>query len=403
MFKKIVSQIPFSSSLIRDLGKYAQRVKREQKLYAVATILTAIVIIIQIFFILSPTETANSSNSSDLIRGGISSPSQLPQLCNANDHGFKDILLAANIACSDLENLHYSVVHTRSGTKYTDWLVWSRASRFGDDYKEKTITIAKNQIFIRPIYDFENKHTGVVPGAKFKAFSGRNSKGEPFAILANSGNILTNSYPANSTQVSCVNFNNRCANIEKQIKVVDSTTMNEVASESLLKPGHKLEYSLTVKNNEATPISVPVSVNLADALEYSTIHDEGGSKFNNAKHTLDWGEIMLRPQEQHTYTYVLNISHQNGTISPMPQGKSDPTSYDCRITSHFGNTVSINLDCPKRKLIEHIISELPKTQAHTNVIITTVIFVATLLLYCRARLLGKELKIVRKDMNSGAI
>ncbi|QWQ31550.1 hypothetical protein KOY49_00760 [Candidatus Minimicrobia vallesae] len=78
MFKKIISRLPYSPSMIHSLGFYAKRLRKEEATRKIGLILTALaLIVVQSFTVFSPPESANAADSSDLIYGGISSGSAL--------------------------------------------------------------------------------------------------------------------------------------------------------------------------------------------------------------------------------------------------------------------------------------------------------------------------------------
>lgn len=67
MFKKIISRLPYSPSMIHSLGFYAKRLRKEETTRKIGLILTALALIVQSFTVFSPPESANAADSSDLI------------------------------------------------------------------------------------------------------------------------------------------------------------------------------------------------------------------------------------------------------------------------------------------------------------------------------------------------
>lgn len=61
MFKKLVSNLPFSPALIRQFGFYAMRLKKEQFLRKLSLIFTIFAIILQSLIIISPPQSANAT------------------------------------------------------------------------------------------------------------------------------------------------------------------------------------------------------------------------------------------------------------------------------------------------------------------------------------------------------
>ena len=61
MFKKIVSHLAFSPSLIQELGFYAKRLHKEEITHKTDLILTALALIVQSFAVFQPPEYANAA------------------------------------------------------------------------------------------------------------------------------------------------------------------------------------------------------------------------------------------------------------------------------------------------------------------------------------------------------
>ncbi len=86
MFKKIISRLSYSPSMIHSLGFYAKRLRKEETARKIGTL----ALIVQ-SFCFSPPESANAADSSDLIYGGISSGQQLMAHYDANTNNIRDL------------------------------------------------------------------------------------------------------------------------------------------------------------------------------------------------------------------------------------------------------------------------------------------------------------------------
>ena len=87
----------------------------------------------------------------------------------------------------------------------------------------------------------------------------------------------------------------------------------------------------------------------------------------------------------------------------MAQGTSDPTSYDCRMVNTFGNSVEIKVNCPTPKVIEQTVTELPRTGPTENMIFAGILVSVVTFLYLRTRQLGKEVRLIRREVTAGTI
>lgn len=70
MFRKIVSNLPFSPSLINQLGFYSKRLKREQFTRKIGLVFTALAIITQTMTFVSPSKASMAASMNDIIYSG---------------------------------------------------------------------------------------------------------------------------------------------------------------------------------------------------------------------------------------------------------------------------------------------------------------------------------------------
>jgi LPXTG-motif cell wall-anchored protein len=69
----------------------------------------------------------------------------------------------------------------------------------------------------------------------------------------------------------------------------------------------------------------------------------------------------------------------------------------------FGNSVMINVNCPTIKVVEQTVTELPKTGAGANIAFGASLLAVVTYFYTRSRQTGKEVKLIRRDFNTGTI
>jgi len=92
MFRKIVSNLPYSPALVGQLSFYAQRLKKEQVTRQVGLVFTVLALIVQSFAIIHPPESANAAGYRDcshnsIINCGFQSVSELQQKYRQNAEG----------------------------------------------------------------------------------------------------------------------------------------------------------------------------------------------------------------------------------------------------------------------------------------------------------------------------
>ncbi len=174
---------------------------------------------------------------------------------------------------------------------------------------------------------------------------------------------------------------------------VDATTTTARASDRIL-------YTITLENSGLEAKKVTVDEKISDVLEYAKVIDNGGGSFNESTGTLTWADVEVKPGEKQSRQFMIEV---NSTISAMNTGVSDKTSYDCKMTNTFGNTVEIDVDCPAPKEVEAVITELPQTGATENMIFAGVVAAVVVYFYARSRQLKKEVRLIRRDLNAGTI
>lgn len=174
---------------------------------------------------------------------------------------------------------------------------------------------------------------------------------------------------------------------------VDATTIVGQASD-------RIAYTITTKNTGLLSAAASIKEELGDALEYSRIIDDGGGTYNEANQTLVWEKVTLKPGQSESRTFIVQLA---STIASTARGKSNLSSYDCIMNNTFGNAVSISVDCPAPKVIENVVAELPHTGATENMLFAGGVLSVVTYFYARARQVKKEVRLIRRDLNSGTL
>jgi uncharacterized repeat protein (TIGR01451 family) len=201
-----------------------------------------------------------------------------------------------------------------------------------------------------------------------------------------------------------------CRSIFDLNKVVKNTTqLIDNANNTTVKPGDRLEYHLAVKNTGTTTGTYTIEDNLSDVLEYADVVDLGGGTLTKKDaftpiervNTVTWPAIEIKPGM--TIEKIVSVQVRS-TIPSTPQGTSNPESYNCRMVNNFaGSNTSIRIDCPTPKVVEQIVSELPTTGPTENIIFGGTLFTVVTYFYLRARQTKKEVRLIRRDLNTGAL
>ena len=175
---------------------------------------------------------------------------------------------------------------------------------------------------------------------------------------------------------------------------------NVNASTVIAKENDRITYLLTVENTGLAATTTDINELLDDVSEYASIIDSGGGVLDQEAKTLSWTNIKLAPKEKQTRAFTVQVSEK---ISAMPQGLEDKDSFDCVMTNTFGNTVQIPVKCPTPKVVENIVSEMPKTGPTENLVFAGVLISIVAYFYARSRQLKTEVRLIRRDLNTGTI
>ncbi len=183
-------------------------------------------------------------------------------------------------------------------------------------------------------------------------------------------------------------------------KATNITQGNVDASTVIAQASDRIVYTISIENNGLADATMTMEETLTDVLEYASILDNGGGTYNDANKTLTWSNVTIKPQSKQSRNFVVQLA---SNISTFPRGYSNKTSYDCIMTNTFGNSVSINVNCPAPKQIEQITSELPHTGVTENLIFAGTVASIVIYFYARSRQLKTEVRLIRRDFNAGTI
>lgn len=560
MFKKIVSHLPFSPTLVGQLGFYAKRLSKEQASRRVGLILTALALVVQYFAVFVPPESANAANPRDMVQGGVWSSAQVMSVYDTNHNNIKDLFNTIGITRAELQaaSNNYQKVPVRNEPQY----MWSMLPNFSAAQGEKSYTTPTTGGGSRTYYFVPSRVWGDFGGYNwYGAYVGHSAKIGWFAIDVNCGNLVTQivpppptcppgqigTYPncsvppkkctipgkthldegdpnckeepvaactalkidkagnhyqftgtadahhgakingyvfkvyrnsklvktitsdtpiatyvektpgtykvvltvttslGEKTAESCAKEfiipepercdvnpsllkddprcqpcpgdstlwieDSKCAAEFIQLKTAENITQNVDATKIAANGGDRITYKLTVKNKGLAEAKFTFQERITDVLEYAKMFDNGGGSVvadpnkapddpSDKAKLLTWPEITLKPGETQERVYTIQLLD---TIPAMPTGRSEATSYDCRMDNTFGNTVSVNVNCPAPKVVERVVSELPQTGASENMIFAGIVASVVTFFYFRSRQLNKEVRLIRKDAIAGTL
>lgn len=428
MFKKIISSLPFSPALVGQLSFYAKRLKKEEATRKIGLIFTALALVVQSFAVFQPPEAANASSTNDLIRGGFSTKDDYLRNYDANTGNLKDLFKAVGISRSDIENTKNDTWNSISDGGYS----WGHLSRFSHDQGERSYTVPTSNgstatFYYRPLHLSDTKTYTIKNGSTYEALVGKTSGGMRFVLLKLCGNLVLKVTPPPvpcpsgtvGTYPNCKPKTAPCPG-DPALKIDDAKCKGDIvqtkaarnvsqgnvdATTVVAKANDKITYSLNVQNTGLAPIDTAIVEKIDDVSEYANIIDAGGASKSTDQGTqialLTWPKVTLKAGEKITRMFTVQV------MSPIPamgKGVSNPTSYDCRMMNTFGNNVTIAVDCPVQKeVVETVADQLPHTGPTENMIVAGAVLAVVAFFYARARQLKTEVRLIRRDFNTGTI
>ena len=195
--------------------------------------------------------------------------------------------------------------------------------------------------------------------------------------------------------------------ITKTVKNVSQLVDN--ANNTTVLPGDRLEYFLSIKNTGKTTGSYTLQDNLSDVLEYADLIDAGGGTVASVSSgapvesvgVITWPTIDIQPGQ--TIQKIINVQVKS-VIPSTPQSPGNLASYDCRMTNVVaGSETDVAVTCPTPKAVEAVVTELPHTGPTENMLFAGVVLAVVVYFYARSRQLKKEVRLIRRDLNTGTI
>lgn len=389
MFRKLVSNLPFSPALIHDVGFYAKRLRNEEATRRMTIIFTVLALTMQSLTMFSPPESANASSEQDIIPGGVSNLDDYLLRYDHNKDDIKDILNTLGITRDEIAASKPAKI-----TSTNDLHVMTRYGQFGSSEEEAALAYQRSvggaaTRYFSPIHSISQKQQS------FSGWTGNSAILGWFGIIKNNGSIATKGLP------SVVSVNGAQAlSIEKSIKAKNKTQNIDNAANSPAQALDVVIYTLTAKNTGSTAATATFSMQMSDILEYASLTDGGAGAYDSNTATLSWPQVFLQPGETQERTFAVTLL---GQIPSAPTGISNPASHDCVMNSTFGDSLRVTIDCPAIKSAEGIIGQLPPTNIFTNIVFASTLLAVAGYFYARTKLLKKEIRIIRHNINAGII
>lgn len=388
MFRKLVSNLPYSPALITEIGFYAGRLRDEDVTRRVTVLFVILALIMQSLAVFSPPESANASSEQDIIRGGVRDLNDFLARYDHNEDDVKDIYSTVGISRAEIASAHQGAIASANDT-----YILSRYGGLGASNKEISLSYQRSVGGVGIRY-FSPLSAMSVSNHPFNGWVGHSTTLGWFGIIQANGSLATHGIPTTFTPAGTT--------VMQATKKVSAQNLSQgtLSENTSAKPLDKISYTLQLSNPYSTTISSNFNVRVADVLEYATLIDTGGGSFDKESSTLSWPEIELTPGQTQTRTFVVQILSE---IPSTGKGTTNPESYDCKLMVAFGNARATRISCPPSKEFETALSYLPNIGIGGNLIFISTLLVIVLFFAIRTRQLKNELRIIRHNFNTGII
>lgn len=135
MFRKLVSNLPFSPSLINQIGYYSKRLKKEQFTRKFGLIFTVLALIVQSITLISPAKATLAASNNDILFGG-GNKSEIQRAfttgCDARNRcDIQAIFSAYGINASNLNSARYETINSSVANNY--WSIGRSPRGYGGE------------------------------------------------------------------------------------------------------------------------------------------------------------------------------------------------------------------------------------------------------------------------------
>jgi uncharacterized repeat protein (TIGR01451 family)/fimbrial isopeptide formation D2 family protein len=289
MFRKLLSNLPFNPSLINEVSFYAKRIHQEQGIRRSGLVLIALSLLVQMFAVIAPPEASFARAGNDIVPGGVTNKTNAIKLCDENTYNFRNILHRFDIDCTNMRNTTFV-----SGLKSTDegrsLLSLGRAPYNKEGERPITGILGEaSPLYLRFLWSWD---TGLY--STYPALKGTNTKGQPFWVLIDCGNVVIKDTPEAPPIVPV------SAPKKPKVEITSKTTLPGTPKEgSKVQAGDVLGYRIYFRNagdGDATNVFV----------EDSTPTDTSfvkGSQGSGAANRYDYTDSVYpgHGQEPHVY------------------------------------------------------------------------------------------------------
>ena len=278
MFRRLLSNLPFNPSLINQVSFYAKRVHQEEGVRRSGMVMMVLALLMQLFAVVTPPQQSFATPGNDVIPGGFSQKATAMEYCERNAYNFRHILNRFDIDCG---NLNASTTRTIRSTDYNRKLLSLGRVPYQKP-GERPITGILGEaspLYMRYLWGWDS---GLY--SSYKALVGTNTKGQPFMVLYNCGNVVIVDTPEIAPPIPPATP--AAAPKNPKPEIVNKTTLpGTPQANAEVKPGTVLGYRIFFRN---TGDAAATNVFVEDSIpEHTTFVNgsQGSGKANRYDYT----------------------------------------------------------------------------------------------------------------------
>lgn len=416
MFRKLVSNLPFSPQLLSQLSFYGKRLSREGATRKLVVIFSVLAMGLQFFSIVVPAERTNATQSNQLDPEAASTPGCEISIVNGpGNNGIKvnptgtiasaTVVVTNHPNCSKPVTLAVWKLPNASGKPLSaQEFFGSSGGMYGPGKHKISVGLPDcywqvdllGQLRPKSIYGDANYQWPQDALANYRLGGSKSCKSSPTPTPSPSPSPSPSPTPppacdgTGSGGSQCIVLSKKISNLSRP---KDDPLFLE-ANNSTVHAGETLQYTLFVRNPSTVVIKdFIVKENVTDILEYADITDLSGAKLSGQEIT--WPAISIRQGQTVAKTFKVKIKDP---VPTTPASSAMPFSFDGCLENAYGESrTKVCVDKPVPKVIEETSSELPNTGVSLNVALTTGFVILVTYFFLRNRQLVKEIGLIKHD------
>lgn len=200
MFRRLVSNLPFSPALIGQVGFYARRLRQEEATRRLGLIFTALALVVQSFAVFDPPEVLASASPNNVIFEGVRSKEDLLRVYDANrdsrgNRDIQQIFTHYGITRADLTRTSPGTFNSRDFNNGI-WSVGRYSYNAGTSQEQAhQIEGTDTTVFSRKLSSFDRLAYTQQNGSTYNALIGSRADGSWFAVMYDCGNLAYTEIP----------------------------------------------------------------------------------------------------------------------------------------------------------------------------------------------------------------